>query len=372
MSEALIREESSERARQLLPRNAYDYFAGSAGDERTYYRNLKAFRAILFRPRCLIPVSKVDTSVTLPTFGNLSAPIIVAPMAMQRMAHPDGEIAVARAAKQQGLSIVLSTFSTVSMEEVAQVGTNRLFQLYLYRNRAVSLSLIERARKSGYKGIVLTVDAPRYGRRQRDKDNAFHLPPHLTLANFSPSSTEDAISKSRKRLSALNLMGDLHFEQNLSPEILTWLVRTAKLPVWVKGILRGDDALIAVRAGAAGIIVSNHGARQLEGTIPSIQALPEVVEAVNGRVPVLLDSGVRTGEDVVKGCALGADAVLVGRPVLWALAEGGEKGVHDLLNEMKRTVDLTMALCGAPNTSRITKCMIKVPPEFRPVRGSKL
>lgn len=372
MPASALQEPSSERARHLLPRNSYDYFAGAAGDERTYSANLDAFRVILFRPRCLIPVSTIDTSVKLPGLGQLSAPILVAPMAMQQMAHPEGELAVARAVKALGLGVVLSTFSTVSMEDVAAVGPNRLFQLYLYRDRAVSLQLVQRAKAAGYKGIVLTVDAPRFGRRERDRNNAFHMPPHLTLANFPRKDTAEAMSRSEENGSALDDLNKLHIDADLSPAALRWLVRTARLPIWVKGVVRGDDARLAVEAGAAAIIVSNHGARQLEGTVPTMQALPEVVEAVKGRVPVLVDSGVRTGEDVVRACALGADAVLVGRPVLWALVDGGEKGVENFLGEMKDTVGLTMALCGATSIKKITKDMVIVPPTHHGQRRSKL
>lgn len=364
-------ESISERASQLLPQNAYDYFAGSAGDERTYSANLNAFRDILFRPRCLVPVSKVDTSVTVPGIGKLSAPIIAAPMAMQCMAHPDGEMAVARALKTLGLGLTLSTFSTVSMEDIAQVGPPRVFQLYLYKDRSISLRLVQRAKKAGYTAIVLTVDAPRFGRRERDRNNSFHLPPHLTLANFPRSSTTKSIATAGDHESALDGLS-LQVDPDLSPEALRWLIRVSGLPVWVKGLLRGDDARIAVEAGAAAIVVSNHGARQLEGAIPSMQALPEVVDAVKGRVPVLVDSGVRTGEDIVRACALGAQAVLIGRPLLWALAEGGEKGVLDYFREMKNNVELAMALCGATSVKKITRDMVITPSANHPQRACKL
>lgn len=346
----------------MLAAGVRDYFRGAAGDERTYSDNIAAFRALRFRPRVLVPVGTVDTTVVLRGLGlKLAAPVIVAPMAMQRMAHQDGELAVARACHAAGLGMVLSTLSTVSIEQVADVGCPLLFQLYLYRDRQISLKLIRRAKLQGFKAIVLTVDTPRFGRRERDHRNAFTLPSHLRLANFNP--TVDASSSSlgsatKESRTALAAFGDRVIDPNLSYDDLQWLVRVAGMPVWVKGIVRGDDALLAAKAGAAAIVVSNHGARQLEGAIATMDALEDVVSAVAGRVPVLVDSGVRSGEDVVRALALGADAVFIGRPVLWALAADGEQGVTSLLEKIKRDMELTMTLCGATCCEKITRDMV--------------
>lgn len=348
--------QSRTRAREKLPQNAYDYFAGAAGDERTYRENLNAFAEVIFRPRCLVSVTNIDTSTTLPGIGHLASPIIVAPMAFQKMAHPDGELAVANAVRKHRLAMVLSMFSNTSIEDVAAAGPTRLLHIYALKNRDKTRSLIRRAVDTGYKAIVLTVDAPRFGRRERDRKNAFRMPPNLTVPNVDQSQ-QNVTNLHSTNQSALETVA-LDFETNLGPETLRWLIDQSPLPIWVKGVVRSDDAMRAVEAGASAIVVSNHGARQLEGAIPTMQALPEVVAGVAGRVPVLIDSGVRSGEDVVRACALGASAVLVGRPVLWALADNGEQGVLEMLDEMKKGVELTMMLCGATSTEKISRDMV--------------
>lgn len=279
-------------------------------------------------------------------------------MAMQKMAHPAGELAVAGAAKRHNVPYVLSTFATTSIEDVAAVGASCLLQLYVFKMRNISLSLVRRAERAGFKGIILTLDAPRLGSRKRDHNNSFKLPSHLELANFSTLHFENTQAANT---SMLQTQFDPQLETDLSVSTLKWLLANTTLPVWAKGILRPDDAQRAVTAGIAGIIVSNHGGRQLDGTISSISALPHVVRAVRGRVPVLFDSGVRTGEDVVRAIALGASAVLLGRPVLWALAGGGEEAVHQLLNTFRTDIELAMCLCGARYVSEITRDLVVLP-----------
>eukprot|EP00178_Gracilaria_changii_P025372 TRINITY_DN78190_c0_g1_i1.p2 TRINITY_DN78190_c0_g1~~TRINITY_DN78190_c0_g1_i1.p2 ORF type:complete len:392 (+),score=57.41 TRINITY_DN78190_c0_g1_i1:108-1283(+) len=337
-------------AADLLPRPVYDYFAGAAADEYTYRANLLAFRRWHFVPRFLRNVANIRTSATVSPLPTLSAPLLVAPMAMQRMAHADGELAVARAAKAEQLAYVASTFATTSLENIASTGVPRLFQLYCFSDRSITQTLIQRAAKHSYSAVVITVDAPVFGRRLRDQANSFHLPSHLSFANFDHISAE-------KGSTTMHVLSD-HVDQTLTFDVLQELVQQSPLPIWVKGILRPDDALNAIEAGASAIIVSNHGGRQLDGTLPALHALPAVVKAVNGRVPVLFDSGVRCGEHVVKAIALGASAVLLGRPVLWALAHNGEKGVRLYLREMKNQLELTMKLVGATCIEEITPDLV--------------
>eukprot|EP00177_Eucheuma_denticulatum_P006309 GFKZ01011502.1.p1 GENE.GFKZ01011502.1~~GFKZ01011502.1.p1 ORF type:complete len:367 (+),score=42.26 GFKZ01011502.1:101-1201(+) len=349
-------EQDSAVAQSLLSQNNYDYIAGAAGDERTYHANIQAFRSVLFRPRCLIPVNQISTSTHIPHVGKLPIPLLIAPMAAHKLAHPQGECAVARAAKTSKIPMIVSTFATTSLEETIETGVTGLLQLSLFKDRNVTLEILRRGKRAGYKAVVLTVDVPVFGRRERDVKNKFHIPSHLKLANFEkgPSWHEANVKNSKSALESLNST----IEADLSPEALRWVIRNAGMPVWVKGVVRGDDAMVAVNEGAAAIVVSNHGGRQLEGCIPTLLALPEVVEAVQGRVPVLVDSGVRSGEDVVKACALGASAVLLGRPVMWALARGGEKGVRQLLAGIRENVEISMKLCGARSVSDLTRDMV--------------
>lgn len=277
-------------------------------------------------------------------------------MGAHKLANPAGELAVARAAKAAKIPIIMSTFATTSLEDTAAVASTCLFQLYLFNDRRVTLDILSRVREAGCKAVVLTVDTPVFGRRERDRKNKFHMPPHLSYANFTTGPSWQRHRNATTALESLNKTIDAE----LSVDALRWVVQHAKLPVWVKGVVRGDDAVMAVEAGAAAIVVSNHGGRQLDGCIPTMSALEEVVRTVQGRVPVLVDSGVRSSEDVVKACALGAKAVLLGRPVLWSLVKDGEKGVADLLREYQEGVELTMRLCGARSVAEITRDMVVV------------
>lgn len=339
--------------RTLLTPPVYGFFAGAAGEESTHLANAAAFKQLLFRPRTLVPVSNVDTTTTIPNLPTLPVPIIIAPMAMQRMAHPEGEIAIASAAKKHAIPYTLSTYATSSIEQVASVAGPRLFQIYVYKNRSITQRLLKRAANAGYSVVVLTVDVPRFGKRPRDKKHKFQLPDHLQLANFSDT-------RVTMRNNAPTLLDELakSVEDNLTPPDIAWISETSNLPVWVKGILRADDAIRAVDAGAAAVVVSNHGGRQLDGAVTGLYALPEIVKAVGKRVPVLVDGGVRCGEDVVRALALGARAVLIGRPLLWAVAQGGCEGVDAYLKEIREEVELTMVLCGARQVNDITRDMV--------------
>jgi 4-hydroxymandelate oxidase len=343
-------------ARELLPAPTYDYFAGGANDEITLHANRRGFDEIAIRHRVLVDVSRRDLAVSL--LGHPSpAPLIIAPMAFQRLAHPDGELATARAAAGLGLTMALSTFSTVSLEEVrAATSAPIWFQLYVHQDRGITRGLVERAAAAGYSALVLTVDVQEIGRRERDVRNAFRLSPALRVANFLPAASgplQDGAEGSGLA-SFIHGMRDASF----SWKDLEWLRGISPLPLVLKGLVRADDARRAAEHGVAGIVVSNHGGRQLDTGIPSLRALPDVAEAVGDRVLVMMDGGVRRGTDVVKALALGARAVMVGRPLLWALALGGEAGVRRALELLMGELDLAMALSGTPALSDISRDLL--------------
>ena len=343
-------------AREILPAPTYDYFAGGANDEITLHANRRAFEEISIRHRVLVDVSRRDLAVSL--LGTPSpAPLIVAPMAFQRLAHPDGELATARAAAAVGLTMVLSTFSTVSLEEVrAATAAPLWFQLYVHQDRGITRALVERAAAAGFAALVLTVDVQEIGRRERDERNAFRLSPALRVANFLP----DASVPLQGGDEGSGLASFIHGmrDASLSWKDLAWLRAISPLPLVLKGLVRADDARRAAEHGVAGIVVSNHGGRQLDTGIPSLRALPDVAEAVGDRVLVMMDGGVRRGTDVLKALALGARAVMVGRPLLWALALAGEAGVRRALELLVRELDLAMALSGTPALSDITRDLL--------------
>jgi 4-hydroxymandelate oxidase len=342
-------------ARERLTPLAYEYYVGGANDEVTVRENRAAFERLALRYHVLVDVSKRSTSTTV--LGTpVDFPVLVAPTAFQRLACDDGEIATARAAAAAGIVMILSTASTCTIEDVGQVGGHQWFQLYVYADRGLTKALVERAEAAGMKAIVLTVDAPILGRRERDLRNRFHLPDGVRLANV-PSSGSVPLPTGHGESGLAN-----HFATGIDAGItwkdVEWLRSLTKLPVVVKGIVRGDDASRAVEHGAAGIVVSNHGGRQLDTAIASVRALPEVAEAVAGRAEVLLDGGVRRGTDVVKAIALGARAVLLGRPVVWGLAAAGESGARRVLELMRAEFDLAMALCGCPTVGDISRDLV--------------
>uniref|UniRef100_A0A8I7B5W6 (S)-2-hydroxy-acid oxidase n=1 Tax=Hordeum vulgare subsp. vulgare TaxID=112509 RepID=A0A8I7B5W6_HORVV len=318
-------------AKQKLPKMIYDYYASGAEDEWTLQENREAFARILFRPRILIDVSKIDMTTTILGF-KLSMPIMISPTAMQKMAHPDGEYATARAASAAGTIMTLSSWATSSVEEVASTGPGiRFFQLYVYKDRRVVEQLVRRAEKAGFKAIALTVDTPRLGRREADIKNRFVLPQNLTLKNFE----------------GLDL--------GKMDQDVKWLQSITTMPILVKGVITAEDSRLAVENGAAGIIVSNHGARQLDYVPATISALEEVVKAARGQIPVFLDGGVRRGTDVFKALALGAAGVFIGRPVVFSLAVAGEAGVSNVLKMLRDEFELTMALSGCNSLADITR-----------------
>ncbi len=351
-------EEMEVIAREKLSTMVFDYYAGGAHDEITLRENSRAFERICLAYRVLVDVSKRDLSTTV-LGEKISLPILVAPTALQKMAHVDGEMATAKAAAKKGTIMTVSTLSNCSVEEVAEAsgdGARLWFQLYVYKDRLATKELVQRAEKAGYKALVLTVDSPMLGWRLRDVRNKFQMPEGLTIKNLFPYGME----KFPKKLVSSGLMDYLNafYDQSLTWKDIEWLRSITKLPVIIKGIVRADDACLAWQHGASAVIVSNHGGRQLDTSPATIEVLPEVVAAVGDKLEVLVDGGIRCGGDVLKAIALGAKAVLVGRPILWGLAYDGQAGVEAVLDLLAKDFDLTMTLCGCRNVGEITPDLI--------------
>ncbi len=329
-------------ARERVEPTAWDYISGGANDEISLTRYVAAFRRISLLPRVLVDVTTVDTSVRL--LGHtLPTPILIAPTGFQTLAHPDGELATARAATAAGTVMVLSTMSAYTIEEISAAAAGiKWFQLYCYRNRSVTQRLVERAEAAGHEAICVTVDVPRVGRRERDLRSRFELPDHAQPRNFVGLIEQEA---AEGELDFADYIASL-VDPSLTWEIVEWLRSVTSLPIFLKGVHHPDDAQRAVDHGAEGIIVSNHGGRQLDGVPAAIDMLPGIAEAVDGKITVLLDGGIRRGTDVAKALAIGADAVLIGRPCLWGLAVDGEAGVKRVLDLLREELELAMALLG--------------------------
>ncbi|CAD6259550.1 unnamed protein product [Miscanthus lutarioriparius] len=347
-------------AKEKLPKMVYDYYASGAEDQWTLKENREAFSRILFRPRILIDVSRIDMATNVLGF-NISMPIMIAPTAMQKMAHPDGELATARAAASAGTIMTLSSWSTSSVEEVNSVGPGiRFFQLYVYKDRNIVRQLVKRAEMAGFKAIALTVDTPILGRREADIKNSFTLPPHLVLKNFEALDL-GTMDKTNDSGFASYVAGQV--DRTLSWKDIKWLQTITSLPILVKGVVTAEDTRLAIENGAAGIIVSNHGARQLDYVPATISCLEEVVREAKGRLPVFLDGGVRRGTDVFKALALGASGVFIGRPVLFALAVDGKAGVRNALRMLRDELEITMALSGCTSLKDITRDRVVLQPD---------
>jgi len=336
-------------ARDRMAPAAYDYVAGGAGDEWSLARNLAGWRDRTLRPRVLVDVSTVDAATTM--LGTpVSMPLAIAPMASHGLAHPDAEVATARAAAAAGVPFILSTMSSCSIEDVAGSAPDaiRWFQLYTQPDPGVSRGLIERAAAAGYDAVVLTVDLPVLGNRERDRRHGFDLDvPH---GNFAPDSeAATAADLLQRGLSALGAVRHTSLRWEDVAEIRSW----SSLPLVLKGILTGEDARLALDHGADAVVVSNHGARQIDGVPAAIDVLEEVVAAVDGRTEVWVDGGVRRGIDIVVARALGARGVLLGRPILYALAAGGQAGVERALGLLRTEFELALALVGAPTVEDV-------------------
>jgi len=339
-------------ARERLPLPVYDYYAGGAEDEVTLRANRDAFTRYALRPRVMTNVSTVDAHVRL--FGDdVAFPILLAPTAFQRLADTEGELASARAARTAGTVFIASTLSTYPIEEIAQAAPGGLlwFQLYVFRDRSITETLVRRAEAAGCRAIVLTATVPVQGNRERDSSNQFRLPPGIEMANFR--GMPQASFPDARGGSSLQAFISSEFDPSLTWKDLGWLRSITSLPVIVKGIATGEDARLAIEHGADGVIVSNHGGRQLDCAQASLLALPSVAEAVGGRVPVMMDGGIRRGTDAIKALLLGANAALIGRPYLWGLAVDGQAGVEHILKIMHDEVARTLALLGARSVAEL-------------------
>ncbi len=347
-------------ARDRLPQMVFEYFWGGAEDEVTVRDNRLGWQRLRLRPRVLVDVASRDLSTTV-LGQSVAFPVMTAPCAFNALAHPDGELAVARAATACGIIQVVSTAGTHSLEEVAQAAPDglRWFQLYCYRDRGVTQSLVGRAVAAGYRALCLTVDAPLVGRRDRDTNNNFGLPPGMTWKNLE-SVGLDRMDADGAGSALVKYIAEI-WDASLTWEAIEWLRGLSPLPLVVKGILTAEDARRAVDHGVDGIVVSNHGGRQLDGTLPTTEALREVADAVAGRVELFVDGGIRRGSDVLKALALGAKAVLVGRPYLWALATNGQAGVEHMLGLLREELDLCMALSGRPTIGSIDRSLLTSP-----------
>lgn len=343
-------------AKEKLSQMAYDYYASGACDEITLKRNHTAYDEIFLKYRVLVDVSKRNLSTHI-LGQKISFPVMIAPTAFHRLAHSEGEIATAKAASSEGTIMILSTLSNTSVEEVVKSSAGPVwFQLYVYKDREATKELIQRAENAGCKAIVLTVDAPLIGIRERDVRNEFKLPEGLSVKNMSASGLEK-VGGSENNSGLAEYFSSM-LDQSLNWKDIEWLRSVTKLPVILKGIACKEDAELAVKNGADGIVVSNHGGRQLDTCRPTIEVLPEVSDAVSGKTVIMIDGGVRRGTDVIKALALGAQSVLLGRPVLWGLAYDGENGVKRVLQLLRQEVDLAMALCGCKNIKEISKELI--------------
>jgi isopentenyl diphosphate isomerase/L-lactate dehydrogenase-like FMN-dependent dehydrogenase len=341
-------------ASERLDAGALGYFAGGAGDEVTLRDNVEAWRRWRLRPRVLVDVSEVTTSVEL-LGGPLSMPLLVAPVAYQRLVDPEGEIGMARAAAEAGTVMCLSTLATTRPSELAaSPAGRRWFQLYCFRDEAVTRALTEEAVDSGFEAIVVTVDAPRGGNRERDRRTGFKIPEGLGVPSVAAAMGVERAVTIEETFALMN--------PALGWSDLEDLASECGLPVLVKGLLTAEDAELAVEHGAAGVIVSNHGGRQLDRALASGDALPEVVEAVDGRAAVLVDGGIRRGVDVAIALALGADAVLVGRPALWGLAAAGADGARRVLELLRDELELALALCGCASPADLTRSHVRRAP----------
>ncbi|MBY0096052.1 lactate 2-monooxygenase [Mesobacillus maritimus] len=358
-------EELEQAAKEKLDESPYYYVAASAGGEETARANREGFHSWKIVPRMLCDTRKRDLSVEL--FGKtIPYPILCAPVGVQSIVHPEGEIASARAATSMGVPFISSTASTHSLEKVAAATADesvKWFQLYWSSDREIAASMVQRAEKAGYDAIVITLDTPMMAWREKDIENAY-LP--FLMGQGIGNYLEDPVFCSRlEKPPHEDLVGAVtYWSQVFGNPSLTWddlqfIKMHTSLPILLKGILHPDDAKLALEHGVDGIIVSNHGGRQVDGAIAAIDALPEIIDVVNGEIPVLMDSGIRRGADIVKALALGAKAVLVGRPYIYGLALAGDAGVNQVLRNLIADLDLTMALAGKKSIRELDKSLLK-------------
>jgi isopentenyl diphosphate isomerase/L-lactate dehydrogenase-like FMN-dependent dehydrogenase len=367
-----------ERARRRLPGPLFDYIDGGAEDEQTIRANQADFARYTFSPRVMVDVSRRDQSTTV-LGERIASPLILAPTGFTGVFWPRGEVAAAQAAARKDVVFTLSTMSICSMEEVAEASRGpRWFQLYVWRDRDIVRSLVERARAAGYRALVITVDTPVLGRRERDVRSGLVIPPRLTVKNaldtlrrFSwlhgvltnprptfgnfvgvPGVSHDAVS--------LASFTTEQFSPAVSWADLDWYRSIWPGPIAIKGIMSAEDARLAIEHGVEAVVVSNHGGRQLDALPSAIEVLPEVVDAVGGRAEVVLDGGIRRGADVVKAIALGARACMVGKAFNYGVAAGGRRGAEAAIEILRREIDRTLALIGRPTLADLDRSAIRI------------
>jgi 4-hydroxymandelate oxidase len=354
MSSPLSAADYERLAEERLAPGAWAYLAGGSGDEWTLRENRAAFERRTFRPRVLRDASEVTTATTV-LGAPLDLPVLIAPVAYQQLYNPDGECATARAAAAAGTGICVSTFTTRSHEEIAVAapGVTQWCQLYVFQDRGVTREHLAGAEAAGCSAVVLTVDTPRLASRERDVRVGFEVPADLPLP-YARSAVGAAPSNPAEQFSLL--------DASVSWRDLEWIAAEGRLPVVLKGIVTAEDAQLALEHGAAAIVVSNHGGRQLDGVPATLEALPEVVDAVEGRIEVLLDGGIRRGTDVAKALALGARAVLAGRAPMFGLAAAGEDGVRHVLELLREELTLTLCLLGCSSPEEVTRAHVQRAP----------
>lgn len=340
-------------ARTLLPSAVFDFIAGGSGDEVTVRASRASFERWRLLPRVLRGLGETSTATSV-LGQEVSLPVLIAPWAAHRLCHNDGERATARAARAAGTIFTLSTPSTIAIEEVAAEAGPWWFQLYIFRDRAITRELVARAAAAGASALVVTVDMPVFGRREADERNQFTLPPGMAFVHMPKTAPRAPPPKG----SAVATTVDNIFDQAVTFDDIEWVVSLSGLPVIPKGILHPNDAVRAIDHGARAVIVSNHGGRQLDSAIPALDALPDVVEAVKGRAEVLVDGGVRRGTDVLKALALGARAVLIGRPAAWGLAVGGEEGVRHVMELLRGELLRDLMLCGYASPAEVERSLV--------------
>lgn len=338
-------------ARERMTAMAWEYISGGAGDEITLRWNRDAYDRIKLKPRVLVDVSKLDTRVNL-FDRELPFPILLAPAAYQKLVHPEGELATAKGAG--AATMVVSTMASVSVEDIAAATKQPpWFQLYVQPDRGFTKALVQRAEAAGCQALVVTVDTPIPGLRNREERIKFALPPGIERPNLKGLNTAGS-----SHLPKENEIYNALFDPKLTWKDVEWLRSLTRLPVLLKGVLNPEDADLAAKSGASGLIVSNHGSRNIDTLPATIEALPEVVAKVAGRIPVLVDGGIRRGTDVLKALALGAKAVLIGRPYLFGLGVGGAEGVHRVVNILRREFEMAMALTGRTSISELNESVL--------------
>ncbi|MCX5243626.1 alpha-hydroxy acid oxidase [Streptomyces prunicolor] len=338
-------------AAEVLSAEVWDFISGGSGSERTLDANRTALDRVAVSTRVLTGIQQSSTAAKLVRTA-AALPLAVAPMAYQRLLHPEGEVAAARAAAAAGVPFAVSTISSLPIEEIAEAGAALWFQLYWLRDRGRVVDLVQRAEQAGCEALMVTVDVPVMARRLRDLRNEFTLPAWIDAAHLE-SDDRTGAHVTAEHGSAVAEHTRSAFDPTLSWADLDWLREQTRLPVVVKGVLDPRDAVRAARAGAEAVVVSNHGGRQLDGVLPSITALTGVVEAVDGQCQVLMDSGIRSGVDILRALALGADGVLVGRPVLWGLAAGGTDGVGQVFALLRSELEEALLLAGCPDVTAV-------------------